>query len=919
MPINIQLKNLVIFILFLSCIPIAVADLSDGLIAYWTMDDEDIKGGNITDIVNYEHNATPNNITCGINGKVGECCEWGGGVGRLTLGLTPGQPDSPQNNQISGNFSEFTVNMWVNASNLAQNRFIYQFRDQDGNANIRTYFFNNDIYSDFISSAGGYSYNKIALNAGFNIDKWIMITQVFNITTCKTYFNSTLYDTGILGAGVLEWRYIAPPAQGFGWQTHNNDRFFHGQLDEITVHNRALSQEEINELYQGYNGTNISVIPPEETSEINIYFQNETNRFNQTYEYLPFKALINLSRVSDFSPINNSFCNLTLNYYESFTLSDFNLNQSYKAETSFINVSEKNIISFEGCHVNNSDNSFIIYYFCNESVAYPSNIKYVYPSNLPLCGNGWGRINYNFTECNNSLKGNISFVPGDSLINIRNAEVRRFYPQLVFNTSFNSSLNLYYSEEEFYFNFPKNYSFYAECTGDAGLDNNISKNVTILNKPPRTFIEQVYKNYSYVNLSNGIFLEYSSTLWYFMVAVLDTNIDYYSLEFRNATNQIFYNKSNNETDKNLNNTFLDPIFFVDNAGNPYNISIFVNDTEGQYSYSSLLFNVTDTIFPFCNPVNNHSLVLDRALNWTYFNVSGACFDEFLFSFNITGSNGYYYFQDEINNNSYTYKNQINISGNTTLLYEVCDGHTAQDLPKGFKTEKKDKSLIFTNNKKIVEFDYTGNYDLSLDFEEKKDRIIFKIRNNDNNLKGKLKNYHFRYKTNNGVYYPNSNYPAHIIDFATRTWFDLSNNDGAEVLVYPLEGGNFDILVKSESDYIEFYSIGALNCINFDQYFTTTLSPLEPETPDLTEEFNSVPQALFYIFLALLWIVLVLMTILLKGRHGHTIQLFNILQMLVGFVFGSAFIQFSFLIGFPVILVALGLFVGLILYDKNILR
>ncbi len=78
------------------------------------------------------------------------------------------------------------------------------------------------------------------------------------------------------------------------------------------------------------------------------------------------------------------------------------------------------------------------------------------------------------------------------------------------------------------------------------------------------------------------------------------------------------------------------------------------------------------------------------------------------------------------------------------------------------------------------------------------------------------------------------------------------------------------------------------------------------------EFSSVSQAIFFIFLIGLWVVFLLLTVFGRGKRGKTIQLFNFGQVFLGISSGLSFIPFSFIVGFIVMMIAIGVFLALIL-------
>lgn len=86
-------------------------------------------------------------------------------------------------------------------------------------------------------------------------------------------------------------------------------------------------------------------------------------------------------------------------------------------------------------------------------------------------------------------------------------------------------------------------------------------------------------------------------------------------------------------------------------------------------------------------------------------------------------------------------------------------------------------------------------------------------------------------------------------------------------------------------------------------------------PSGATDLTPLSNTLTNIFLLLFWLVLLVLTLTLKGTNDQTIQFFNILQMITGFVAGSIWMTNYFLIGFPLILVSLGFFLGIIMKDR----
>lgn len=71
----------------------------------------------------------------------------------------------------------------------------------------------------------------------------------------------------------------------------------------------------------------------------------------------------------------------------------------------------------------------------------------------------------------------------------------------------------------------------------------------------------------------------------------------------------------------------------------------------------------------------------------------------------------------------------------------------------------------------------------------------------------------------------------------------------------------------------------------------------------------------YIFLLIIWIAFLAMTFIIPGRTGKHINFFNIMQGLTGLVLGIMVIPYTVIVGFTMLIISIGIFVGLNLYDR----
>lgn len=81
------------------------------------------------------------------------------------------------------------------------------------------------------------------------------------------------------------------------------------------------------------------------------------------------------------------------------------------------------------------------------------------------------------------------------------------------------------------------------------------------------------------------------------------------------------------------------------------------------------------------------------------------------------------------------------------------------------------------------------------------------------------------------------------------------------------------------------------------------------------EFSSIPNALTSMFIITFWLIVLILCLSLKGKNGRHIQLLNIFQLVLGLVSGITWLSISFLVGFPLIFVTIGFFIGIIQSDR----
>jgi hypothetical protein len=151
-------------------------------------------------------------------------------------------------------YSSFTFALWVNPMSYSYNVIFCKMRT-GGQHNIFGYYMrqNGDTNAfDFVTERSGHSYVLISTpNNSITSGNWYHVVCVYDNTNMKIYLNGQLKDTYTFTGGTgtsTPDKNMAIGARSFD---STIDGFFTGTLDDIRVYNRALTDEEILQLYQG--------------------------------------------------------------------------------------------------------------------------------------------------------------------------------------------------------------------------------------------------------------------------------------------------------------------------------------------------------------------------------------------------------------------------------------------------------------------------------------------------------------------------------------------------------------------------------------------------------------------------------------------------------------------------------------------
>jgi predicted GH43/DUF377 family glycosyl hydrolase len=190
--------------------------------------------GNANDLGG-NYNGTASNVTY-ETGKFGQCAVFDGSSGLIPL----------SNGAIVDVTNDYSISMWIKTTDtVSMNRFFDNVLSNGYLKNqVVIVLYNNDFRVYPISSDGSYTCDGFTFSAPTVENAWMHV--VFNIKYDRTY---NIYLNGINYAGTdVQNTYITSATTGTTLGKADGD-YFNGQIDQVRIFNRALTQEEVTTLY----------------------------------------------------------------------------------------------------------------------------------------------------------------------------------------------------------------------------------------------------------------------------------------------------------------------------------------------------------------------------------------------------------------------------------------------------------------------------------------------------------------------------------------------------------------------------------------------------------------------------------------------------------------------------------------------
>jgi len=803
----------------------STANMNKNLVGYFSFDNANLG----VDYSPYGYSATDNaenqKATSCILGK----CIWNDGTGSKFL------ESSFVGDMLSAVNKNYTICAWVNVSGYAgtTNKGIISLSNLGGDqgvlrASSATSSGKGELYSNSDNGNVYLTYENLnKMNNTWQFYCW-RYNSSGTVADFALYVNGTIDDKW--QGGELDNFYdISVKKLGIGTSMNSVSECLFGAMDEVSAWNESLNSQEMSWLFNNGIGCNpINDTPtgcfsgymfnPEISTEITSPY-NESGLIDWVLkEEQEVIYKINWSNSTLGTPIDYTTgqCNITV-YNASFETyapnSNFTtcssgcdyanytqgLSRNYRSVSNVLNDS----VVFRGCHLSLAQGDIKVSAYCKEGgTATASWI--VTPNMLPTCSVGMSRVQLDttlLTSCN-AINYTVSY--NGTLLRgkmISRLEKYRHYSTYVDGTYYNQTTSLFTGLEEWVYLSHGSKSVYSQCNYTNGLYNNDSyklDNITVVNAPPFIRFAE-YFNISGIitNVTNSSIINYQGIgTWEIFFAVSDNDLVEYNITLYNKTSQI-KTRSNSITPFTFNASDV-----RDFEGNPYNLTIWARDSNGDLTVRTRIFTVADPNFPGCTGFNNQTILNNSVYN---FNVN--CIDTSgLFSFNISCDNGLNHLQMGMYDESYYFGNSTLIVNDTNCIYEVCDGHTSTSI----------KDILITDENSKFKRTFDKNIEVSAsvelaDFKTTKlsDRYLFDI-----TPVYQTSHLEFTVKSNKFIWImPQDKYLGWVV--TGDYWIDFESKDVKRSEVKRISENEVLIIQDyfTEIQKTSFQSIGKTNCIS----------------------------------------------------------------------------------------------------------
>ncbi len=217
------------------------------LIGYWTFDGNDVPNGLIKDMsaTTTPSHGNTNSISTSTfytAGKIGQALNFDGVDDGVTIGIIPA---------LYASSSDMTISMWIKPSKLTVGALCLICNSNAGLGNVPWALEFNSTAARFSFGQAGLGAGTVRVTSSTNLKKDVW----YHVVAVRTYSSSlswptTLYLNGVSdGSGTLGRAGLSNQVVAIGKYGAANSNYFQGAIDDVRVYNRALSANEIKQLY----------------------------------------------------------------------------------------------------------------------------------------------------------------------------------------------------------------------------------------------------------------------------------------------------------------------------------------------------------------------------------------------------------------------------------------------------------------------------------------------------------------------------------------------------------------------------------------------------------------------------------------------------------------------------------------------
>jgi len=208
---------------------ISSPNLDAGLVGHWTFDGKDISGTTAKDTSGNNNNGTISGATKAI-GKLGQGTDFSVATNVVTV---------PDKDNLDG-MSQLTLSAWINPRTSGIGTSFGRIIEKGNGSSYNFLFVGNNLECDIGVTAVGSTTSP--LSGKYN--SWHHVDCVYDGANVSIYLDgvsvASAAKTGVVGSGSTAMT-IGNNVAG--------DRTFNGKIDDVRIYNRALSANEIGQLY----------------------------------------------------------------------------------------------------------------------------------------------------------------------------------------------------------------------------------------------------------------------------------------------------------------------------------------------------------------------------------------------------------------------------------------------------------------------------------------------------------------------------------------------------------------------------------------------------------------------------------------------------------------------------------------------